>query len=282
MAEEQNSVGGAEEIQQQEEVKATKPKKKIAFKGLNVIVLVLIIGLLGASGYLFAEKANLEKLNALLKQQLDRAVAEKRTLRIELRETASIKEELEGKVEEMQTEAETLAAQIEEEKRAKEAALLQLEGVEETIDTLKEQVELEQKEKLSLASVLKKEKSENNQLSEQLDQLKLAKASLEEKLKNVLKKRGVNLKKIVVKPDEEGFVRPEGKILVVNREFDFVVINLGEKDGLEMGTILTVSRDGQTLAKVEVEKIYANMSAAIILPGTDKELLKEGDLVKPL
>ena len=74
----------------------------------------------------------------------------------------------------------------------------------------------------------------------------------------------------------------EGQVLVVNKEFDFVVINLGENDGLKIGSKLQVLKDEQVLGTVEVEKIYGNMSAATIMPDAQKDKIKEGCTVRPI
>jgi len=265
----------------QEASKASKPKKKLAIKGLDLLIWGLIILLIGSSGYLLAAKTNLEKLNSLLNQQLKRALTEKASMKSELEETIAIKDELQVRVDEAMQEALVLAGQIEEEKRIKDEALAQMEAAVGQMEGLENQVKLERKEKQRLAVTLKNAENKNEKLESDLGQLKLAKKSLEKKLKDALKRRGVKLDKIVVSPKEKAGA-PQGRVLVVNREFDFVVVNLGESDGLEVGTALEILSDGQVIGKAEVEKIYGNMSAAVILPGTQKQSLKEGDLVRPL
>jgi len=265
----------------QEASKASKPKKKLAIKGLDLLIWGLIILLIGSSGYLLAAKTNLEKLNSLLNQQLKRALTEKASMKSELEETIAIKDELQVRVDEAMQEALVLAGQIEEEKRIKDEALAQMEAAVGQMEGLENQVKLERKEKQRLAVTLKNAENKNEKLESDLGQLKLAKKSLEKKLKDALKRRGVKLDKIVVSPKEKAGA-PQGRVLVVNREFDFVVVNLGESDGLEVGTALEILSDGQVIGKAEVEKIYGNMSAAVILPETQKQSLKEGDLVRPL
>ncbi|MCG2704118.1 MAG: hypothetical protein L6366_07090 [Candidatus Omnitrophica bacterium] len=74
--------------------------------------------------------------------------------------------------------------------------------------------------------------------------------------------------------------RLEGQVLVVNKEFAFVVINIGEKDGIQESQVLDVYRGQDLLGKVKVERIYDTMSSAVILPEATKQELKEGDIVK--
>ena len=74
----------------------------------------------------------------------------------------------------------------------------------------------------------------------------------------------------------------EGQIVVVNREYDFIVMNLGRHHGLSVGQEFAVVRGGDVLGKVKVEKVYDELSAAAILPESKKEAIREGDLVRPL
>lgn len=57
-----------------------------------------------------------------------------------------------------------------------------------------------------------------------------------------------------------------GRILEVNSKFDFVIINLGEEDGVERGMIFMVYRDKKLLGKVQAEDVFPKMSSCVILP----------------
>ena len=70
-----------------------------------------------------------------------------------------------------------------------------------------------------------------------------------------------------------------GHILVVNRKFDFAVVDLGTDNGLQPGTGLGVYRGGKLVAMLEVEKVHSNMSAAKIPPEWKGSAVKEGDTV---
>lgn len=70
------------------------------------------------------------------------------------------------------------------------------------------------------------------------------------------------------------------KILTVNRKFNFVVVNVGLKDGLKMGDSLKVVRDGRELAVLQVEKLYDRFSAASILSEDQNAPVEEGDAIQ--
>ena len=255
---------------------ATKKTGAGDAKNMNAIFLAVAAILAITTLFLFIAKNNLAAKNKELQAQLDAAIAAKASVEQQLNETTAIKNDLQNKVDQMKKEAEALAGQIAEEKRLKENALQQLNEKIQESDTLKKSVEAERKEKESLKQTFTKEKES---LLVQLNEVNTAKESLENKLKQTLAKKGIKLEKIVVRP-ETGEVVPEGQVLVVNKEFDFVVINLGENDGLKVGSKLQVLKDDQPLGTLEVEKIYGNMSAATIMPDVQKDKLKEGCIVR--
>jgi multidrug efflux pump subunit AcrA (membrane-fusion protein) len=73
----------------------------------------------------------------------------------------------------------------------------------------------------------------------------------------------------------------KGKILVVDPKWDFVVLDIGEDQGvLEDGELL-VSRDGKLVAKVVVRSIEKDRCIANIVPGWKLGEVFEGDEVSP-
>ena len=74
----------------------------------------------------------------------------------------------------------------------------------------------------------------------------------------------------------------DGQVVVVNREYDFIVMNLGKNHGLSVGQEFQIVRGAEVLGKVKVEKVYDELSAATILPESQKDRIREGDTVKAL
>lgn len=70
------------------------------------------------------------------------------------------------------------------------------------------------------------------------------------------------------------------QILTVNHKFNFVVVNVGLKDDVKIGDTLSIERNGKTVGKVQVEKLYENFSAATILQEPKKDSFQEGDIVR--
>ena len=85
----------------------------------------------------------------------------------------------------------------------------------------------------------------------------------------------VDLEKIVVIPQEV----PEGRILSVDKETGFVIINLGEKDGVIMGNVMSVYRGKDYLGDIKISRIQPEMAAADLLPPFSSRLVRKNDQV---
>jgi hypothetical protein len=73
----------------------------------------------------------------------------------------------------------------------------------------------------------------------------------------------------------------KGKILVVDPKWDFVVLSIGEDQGVLQDGELLVSRDGKLVAKVVVRSIEKDRCIANIVPGWKLGEVIEGDEVSP-
>lgn len=73
----------------------------------------------------------------------------------------------------------------------------------------------------------------------------------------------------------------KGKILVVDPKWDFVVLNIGEDQGVIEDGQLLVSRDGKLVAKVIVRSVEKDRCIANIMPGWQLGQVIEGDEVTP-
>ena len=72
-----------------------------------------------------------------------------------------------------------------------------------------------------------------------------------------------------------------GKVLVTDPKWNFVVLNVGENQGvLEQGELL-VNRNGRLVGKVVVRTVHKDQSIANVMPGWELGEVMEGDLVIP-
>ncbi len=72
-----------------------------------------------------------------------------------------------------------------------------------------------------------------------------------------------------------------GKILVVDPKWDFVVINVGEDQGVISQGEMLVSRQGKLVAKVVVRSVQKDRCIANLVPGWKIGEMTEGDDVSP-
>jgi hypothetical protein len=73
----------------------------------------------------------------------------------------------------------------------------------------------------------------------------------------------------------------KGKVLVADPKWNFVVLNVGENQGvLEYGELL-VNRNGKLVAKIVVRSVQKDRCVANVLPGWELGEVMEGDLVIP-
>ena len=67
------------------------------------------------------------------------------------------------------------------------------------------------------------------------------------------------------RPEARKFPKKEGKILAINEDHGFVIVDIGKVDGVKNDTILDISQNGQTIGKLKVLEIRDVMTACNIL-----------------
>ena len=71
----------------------------------------------------------------------------------------------------------------------------------------------------------------------------------------------------------------EGRVLSVDEETEFVVINLGDKDGIARGAQLSVYRGDEYLGDIRVTRVQPEMSAADLIPPFSSRTVRKNDQV---
>ncbi|MBN1587810.1 MAG: hypothetical protein JW937_10350 [Candidatus Omnitrophica bacterium] len=213
-------------------------------------------------------------------------------------ESTSLTEEIVAR----QTEVAALRGDFEKESRARETTELKLREQESRLKEIRTSLEAEQREKTSLAkrleeletareqlqSELKTAQEEKEQLARHLEQAKQAPRQAAASGPGFVPDYGVNaVPSPVTEPEADLVSLPAvdpklvSEVLVVNREFDFVVIGLGAKDPVELGMIFDIYKDNVLVGQAQVEKIYSAMSAAAVVSGYDIKDISEGCVVRP-
>lgn len=239
---------------------------KINFKSLikpkffwSIVIVILLIAT--TTFHMLKEKE--KSLRIHTQKQLTQTIVEKKAVEKELMETINAKEVVE---EELVTEkGRTLA--LEKEVKGKEGQIKLI---------LSKLEEKENQVKLTLDK-LEKEITARREAEAQLIIAMREKRTLETKLKEFTEApKTVELEKIVVK------IAPvlAGRVLLVNKEHAFIVVNLGRANDLKIGDVLSVYRNDEFLGKAQIEGIKERISAATILPDWQDVEFKENDEVK--
>lgn len=254
-----------------------------------VLVLLVVASAVSASFAVFTfiakEREYVRRL--LLEDKLAATLKDKMRVEKELDAAKKEKEEIEKKILEIESSKNTLTSQIELVKQKSETISADLSAKEEEVERLKTDLENEKKEKLNISRKLEDLQFEYERAERNISKLENEKTMLEKKLAD-LKERSVNLDTIVVSPSA-GSTSAEvsastreplmGRVLVVNREYSFVVTDLGEDDGVEKGMRFEVRDGTEFLGNAEIDKIYDTMSSATVLPSGKISSMKKGNLI---
>lgn len=214
------------------------------------------------------EKLNIENQTATQLGDIEQKVVE---LEAKLKVELNRNKELEKKNEELLAVQEKLnkisAAQSSNNKPTpKSAPVVNADAVEKAPVTAKTEVE---------PKIPVKEKSTaSNKMDVVLDQIIVTpdvKIIEPEIVKEVEKEPEMTDKK----PEEI----PEGRVLSVDIETEFVVINLGEKHGVQKGLFLSVYRGNEYLGDIKVTRTQDEMAAADLVPPLSGKMLRKNDQV---
>jgi len=252
-----------------------------------IVIILISLSLAGAGFYLFQKE---HAVNVTLNGDLEDLNGKVKILEAKLGELKNKVTLLESDLKGAQAQASALNDQLDKEKTDKKEKIAEMEGLK---SDLEKQNELRSK----LDNQLSKAQNNILKMQSQLNELQNKKTELETKIKEleiqVKQSRsqkpaeGVELGKIVVSPEAAAQKERtktqapgvEGKVLVVNKDYNFAVINLGTKDDVEIGNIFSVYNGNKYIGAIKVDRVHDSMSAASFVSTDIKDKIKEGDRV---
>ena len=157
--------------------------------------------------------------------------------------------------------------------RMNQLTLVRLKGVEKKMNRFQKELIKERSEREALA---KERNALNNALSVALSDKKSLNTQLSKMFAHSPEE--VDLGQIVISATSA----LQGKVLVVNDKFQFVVVNLGAKQELNAGTLLNVYRGDQLIGRIQVEQVREGVAACRVLPEWTLKDIQEDDDVKEL
>jgi peptidoglycan hydrolase CwlO-like protein len=235
------------------------------------IVLILVTVFSAAAGFYLFQKERLKNIE--LQQRIEDLTLEKKRIEAELKGSRQSISELQTRLQEAKSKIEALNNDLQQEKIAKLEA-------QERIEALNAELNQQEAIRADLEKKLTDAGDEIRKAQSRLKELDSEKIALESRLKELeikSQQQRVELGTIVVSPEKPATL--EGKVLVVNKDYNFVVINLGSKDGVSLGDAFSIYQDDQHIGEVKVEKVHEAMSAAGFVSDDIKDKVKEGDKV---
>ena len=272
---------------------------------------LVIIGLLGislvtlAGGYYLLSQEKTKSLT--LQSEIDSLKEQQEIYKKKLDESKKLTVSLETKLQEAKSQVDKLSMDLAQEKANKQEVQSQLEYVSSDLEKQKGlRSDLEKK--------LSKTQADAKSLEEKLKELDTKKKELETKIQDLESQaKKVELGTIVVAPEQsaksqvkEPSVKPkevkkeakkevkketkaaepvktiaslEGKVSVVNADYNFTVINIGAKDGVNLDDMFAVYSNNKYIGDIKVIKVHDAMSAADFLSADLKDKIAEGDKV---
>jgi len=193
-------------------------------------------------------------------------------LKMELEQQKNMRAELEGKLKDAQKDIkESLVklGELETKKTELEAKVNDLEIKSKDLETKLQGIELG-------TIVVSPEASAKKKKAEKAAKKKEAQKAAKQSVKAEPKKEqpAASQEKAVAASRGSGL---EGTILVINKDYNFAVINLGSSDGVKVGSVFSVYHNGNLVGDIKVEKVHDSMSAAGLVTPDTKEIISEGD-----
>lgn len=182
-----------------------------------------------------------------------------------------------------------------------ENTLLDLEQTEEELRITQENLEASQRRVEQLEAQVEGLRSDVARLEREVSDLERARDSLQAQVDDLeiqvvqLEEEGLEkddqiaeLEDLVARyeaelyPDDDQIGTPEGlegSILIVNADWNFVILDIGEEQGLSLNTEMLVHRDDNLVGRVRVINVKETFAIADILTSWTVVPLEEGDHV---
>jgi len=225
--------------------------------------------------------------------------AENDDLQQRLNEMRDAKQQVEDTLVHAKDQLDQVTQQLTQERTEKETLARSVDDRQKEIDRISKDLEQIRTERTTLSTQVTELKTQQQAMQQELAKVQEAKADLEAKT-TAVDQPSVKLDPVVVSgatgygdasasafadlpvTQPKGISTVQGQIVVVNHDYDFIVMNLGRNQGLQIGQEFQVLRGSEVLGRVKVEKLYDELAAASILPESKKDAIKEGDLLRAI
>ena len=257
-------------------------------KTFKIVLILLIVASVASAaiaviGFMGKEREYMKRL--VVEDKLALTLKEKRSLEKELEAVKSAKEQNEAKVTKLEEKIKEVSLQLDDIKQKGESAITELGLKKEELAKIKVDLDNEKKEKLTISKKLDSLQTDYEKAKREASALFKEKMDLEKRITDLQEKQSVNLDKIVVNTGEGSAAGPaskpvmQGKVLVVNKEYSFIVTDIGQDKNVQKGTKFDVMDGSKLLGQAEIDKVYDTMSSAAVLPGAKINDMKKGNAI---
>lgn len=259
-----------------------------------ILISVIFVSLTAISVFLLVKQVQ-------LRESAEEHVAQLQTseglLRVELQDVKKQNELLDQKTKEAENQIESLLEELDLAQSVRDEVRKENRELKESLETMKKTTEslkaqFEQKEQDvnqrigDLQSQLDAALDRNKTLEERRLELEKEYGELKEKLTSleqepelsdeISESVDVDLGPIIVSSTDA----MEGRIVSVDQEAEFVIVNLGERHGVAVDQELAVYNGNKHLGNVKATRVLPEMSAADFVPPLTSQDISEGDFVK--
>lgn len=275
-----------------------------------VVIAVLLIALTAIAVFFFLQEVGLRKDAEFKLEQMEMVESK---LQTELKETKNQLLLLEDKNKEADTRIESLRQDVELEKGLNEE--LKKENVQ-LQDTLTKENEAKQQMRDQMTKDMAEAEKKITTVQDQLNAALAEKQKLEAVYQATLSKYQKLQQQVGISEDDSGDSEPaqaapasdpgenspappaaqqqevnldtivvnsptdsKGKVISIDAETDFVIVSMGEKDGVRKNSLLSVYRGEKLLGDVKVTRALPEMSAADFIPPLTSQDVQKDDRV---
>lgn len=258
--------------------------KKVKFAIILVLLLSIVSFLL--SYYLYTTRENEKHKRMEVEEENVVLITKNEGMTSALDTLKQKQKDLDEKVSKMIKEKKVITQKLSVSETEKKTALSKMTDLQDKLSKAKKDLS---EYKVKTADIVNDFKEQNEKLLEKIETLK--QQSFKQKPINSstqsfstdasvttgqTTESNVQLPKVVVNPSDI----KSGKVVVVNRKFNFFICNLGQQDGIQLNDQVAVYRNNLMIATATVEKVYDNLSANGIAKVKKGFSIQEGDTVK--
>lgn len=258
-----------------------------------LLIVFAAIAMVGLGVVAVALQQERGKLQAK-ERELQYTLAENQQFQKQLEEVQQAKARVDSELSDVRTRLTESTAELAKVTEQREELARSVEDRQQEITRLTKDLEQSRSEVQQATTQVTSLQSEREAMSQRLAELERAKNELESKVLEMSGQPTIELDKVLVGggggsaaalPSASPLATVEegkGKIMIIDREYDFVIISLGKRDGVVANQEFQVVRGDEMLGRIKIEQVHDELSAAAILPDSRKDDIREGDLVRVL